>query len=152
PDASMRRLSAISSLIDAAVLNGMAWRVNWSRIRSECSLVDTAAFHDHAQIVLILEHTEVLERIAGDDDEIGILARLHAADSILHAKDLGVHAGGRQQDFHRLHHLGLQLQLDRALARHVAEQIRARADLAAGAIRIGQALHALLAREVDLLD
>src|SRR5206468_394928 len=65
PLQSTMSVSAASSLMEGAVENGTAWRVNWSRIRSECSLVDTATFHDQAETVLILEDAKVLQRIAG---------------------------------------------------------------------------------------
>src|SRR3989442_6693745 len=145
-------VSAASALMEGAVENGTAWRVDWSRIRSECSLVDKATFHDQTQVVLVLKDAEVLQRIAGHDDEVGVLARLDAADLVLHPENLGVHPGGRQQDLHRLHHLGLQLPLYGALADHVAEEIRPRADLAAGPIRVGEALHGLLSGQVELLQ
>src|SRR3989442_3236201 len=149
---STTSLSAASSLMEGAVENGTAWRVNWSRIRSECSLVDTATFHDQAETVLILEDAKVLQRVAGHHEQVGVLARLDAADLVLHPEQLGVDAGRREQDLHRRHHLGLQLQLHGALAHHVAEQVRPRADLAPRAVGVGEALHALLAGEVDLLD
>src|SRR5262245_3256195 len=152
PLQSTTSLSAASSLMDGAVENGTAWRVNWSRIRSECSLVDTATFHDQAEIVLILEDAKVLQRIPGHHQEVGVLARLDATDPVLHAEQLGVDARGREQDLHRLHDLGLQLQLHGALAHHVSEQVRPRADLAPGTVGVGEALHALLAGQVDLLD
>src|SRR4030095_3766589 len=148
-------LSAASSRMPGAVANGVAWRVNCSRISSRCSeglLVGMTALHDHFQILLDLEHAEIPERIAGDDDQIVVLAGLDGADPVRHAEERGVDLGGRQQDFHRLHHLRLPLELDRALDHHVVEQIRPGADLTAGAIRVGQALHGLLACQVDLLD
>src|SRR5262245_45416288 len=75
---TMRR-SAASSFMADAVLNGTACRVNWSRIESLCSLIrlprrsqgllhGPAALHDDFEIVLNLEHAQVPQRIAGDDD------------------------------------------------------------------------------------
>src|SRR4029077_666191 len=121
--------SADSSLIDGAVAKGTAWRVNWSRIRSECLLVDTAVLHDDFQGVLVLERAQVLQRVALQHDQVDVLVGLHAADLVRHAEQLGVDLGRRQQHLHRLHPLALQLELHRALGGHVAEQIRARADL-----------------------
>src|SRR5262245_1780877 len=161
-NSTMRR-SAASSLMADAVLNGTACRVNWSRIESLCVLIGLprlsqgllhgpAALHDDLQVVLILEHPQVPQRIAGDDDQIGVLPRLDGADAIRHAEQRGVDPGGREQHLHRLHHLGLQLELDRALHHHVAQEIGARADLTAGPVRICETLYGLLARQVDLLD
>src|SRR5215510_776666 len=155
PLASTISLSAASSRMPGAVANGVAWRVNWSRISFWCSeglLVGMPALHDDFQIVLDLEHAEVPEGIAGDDDQVRILARLNGADPVRHAEERGVHLGGRQQHLHRLHHLRLQLELDGPLDHHVAQEIGAGADLAAGAVGVGQALDGLLAGEVDLLD
>src|SRR5215475_11019044 len=154
PLASTISLSAASSRMPGAVANGIAWRVNWSRISFWCSeglLVGMPALHDDFQIVLDLEHAEVPEGVAGDD-QVRILARLDGADPVRHAEERGVHLGGRQQYLHRLHHLRLQLELDRSLHHHVAQEIGARADLTAGAVGVGQALHGLLAGQVDLLD
>jgi hypothetical protein len=67
-------------------------------------------------------------------------------------EERGVDLGGREQHLHRLHHLRLQLELDGALHHHVAQQIGARSDLAPGAVGVGQTLHGLLARQIDLLD
>src|SRR4030095_3255496 len=152
PLQSTMSFSAASSLIDGAVANGTAWRGNWSRISSECLLVDTAALHDELEIVLVLQRSQISERVALQHDQVGVLAGFHAADPVRHAEQVGVDPGGRQQDLHGLHHLALQLELDGALAGHVPEQVGARADLAAGLVGVGQALERLLAGQVDLGD
>src|SRR6185436_10617832 len=147
------RRSAASSRMPGAVANGVAWRVNWSRISFWCSeglLVGMTALHDDLQIVLDLEHAQIPERVAGDDDQIRVFAGLDGADPVRHAEERGVDLGGREQHLHRLHHLRLQLELDGALHHHVAQQIGARSDLATGAVGVGQALHGLLARQIDL--
>jgi len=104
------------------------------------------------QVVLVLEDAEILEGIALHYEEVRVLSWFHGADPILHAEDLRVDAGGGEQHLHGLHDLGLQLELDGALGLHVAEEIGARADLAAGPVGLGQPLHGELACRVDLLE
>src|SRR5438445_6772726 len=115
--------SAASSLIDAAVLKGTAWRVNWSRIESLCVVIrsprpraavgaapgasqgvlhEPAALHDDLQVVLDLEHAQVPERVPGDDDQVRVLPGLDGADPIRHPEERRVHLGGREQHLHRL--------------------------------------------------
>src|SRR5438876_12292739 len=101
PEASMSKLSAISSLIPGEVLKGIAWRVNWSRIDAWCAvdirpwppsrrlLVDPSTLHDQAEVVGVLEDTQVAQRVAGDHDEVGILAALHGPDLDAHPEQLG---------------------------------------------------------------
>src|SRR3989442_806961 len=113
-------VSATSSLMEGAVENGTAWRVNWSRIRSECSLVDTATFHDQAETVLILEDAKVLQRIAGHHEQVGVLARLDAADLVLHPEQLDFYAGRLEQHLHRRHHPAIQIQHNCSLPLNVA--------------------------------
>src|SRR5712692_1007079 len=127
-------------------------RASCSRGASQSELVGLTALHDEVKIVLILEHAQVLEGIALDHDEVGVLAGLDGADLALHAEDFRIHPRGREQDLHGLHHLTLELELCGALSLHVAEQIGARADLAAGLVGMRQAFHALLTGHVDLLD
>src|SRR6185295_12157301 len=123
PLKSTTSFRAASSLMDGAVANGTAWRVNWSRMSSECVLFDMAALHDHADVVLLLEDAQIPKRVAVDDDEVGVLAGLDGADLVRHPEQLGVDLGGAEQHLHRLHHLALELELHGALRGHVAEQI-----------------------------
>src|SRR5262245_48869847 len=93
PLSSTTSFSAASSLIDGAVAKCTAWCVNWSRMMSECLLEDMAALHDDFQVVELLEHPEILERVAVHDDEISVLAGLDGADLVGHAEELGVDLG-----------------------------------------------------------
>src|SRR5207244_4401399 len=119
---------------------------------SEGLLVDTPTLHDHLHVVRVLEGAQVPDRVARDDDEVGVLAGLDGADPVGHPEELGIDLRRREQDLHRLHHLRLQLELSRALDHHIAQQVGARADPAAGAVGVREPLHRLLARQVDLLD
>src|SRR6267142_2069113 len=107
PLKSTTSFSAASSLMDGAVANGTACRVNWSRISSECLLEDMAALHDHADVVLLLEHAQVPEGVAVHHDEVGVLAGLDGADLVGHAEELGVDLGRGEEHLHRLHDLAL---------------------------------------------
>src|SRR5437660_1325721 len=87
--------SAASSRMPGAVANGVAWRVNWSRISCWCSeglLVGMTAFHDQLQVLLRLEHPKIPERVAGDDDQVRVLAGLDRAHARL---DRVAHRGVR---------------------------------------------------------
>src|SRR5215831_20093592 len=128
------------------------WPATERRPPSQRLLVRATALHDQVQVVLVLEDAEILEGIALHDEEVRVLSWFHGADPILHAEDLRVDAGGGEQHLHGLHDLGLQLELDGALGLHVAEEIGARADLAAGPVGLGQPLHGELACRVDLLE
>src|SRR5215470_9596846 len=123
-----------------------------ARRPSQRLLVRATALHDQVQVVLVLEDAEILEGIALHYEEVRVLSRLDGADPILHAEDLRVDAGGGEQHLHGLHDLGLQLELGGALSLHVAEEIGARADLAAGPVGLSQPLHGELACRVDLLE
>src|SRR4249919_1514072 len=87
---STMSFSADSSLIDGAVANGTACRVNWSRMSSECLLVDTAVLHDDFEVVLVLQRAQILEWVTFQHDQVGQLVGLHAADLVRHAEQLGV--------------------------------------------------------------
>src|SRR5439155_1683300 len=119
---------------------------------SEGLLVDTPTLHDHLQVIRVLEGAQVPDRVARDDDEVGVLAGLDGADPVGHPEELGIDLRRREQDLHRLHHLRLQLELGRALDHHIAQQVGARANPAAGAVGVREPLHRLPARQVDLLD
>src|SRR5262249_29156254 len=73
--------------------------------RLERLLVDDAALHDEAQLVLALEDAQVLQRIAVDCDQVGVLARLYAADLPLHPEQLRVDPRCGEQHLHGLHDL-----------------------------------------------
>src|SRR5687768_15244240 len=70
------------------------------RLVSGSLLVAPPAVHDRAHVVLRLERTRVLERIALHDGEVGVLVRLHAADPVRHAEQLGIELRGRQPHLH----------------------------------------------------
>src|SRR4030095_11183277 len=58
-------------------------------------LVGDTPLHDHEQIVPVLEEVQILERVALEDEEIGVLAGLDRADAGLHPRALGIGAPGR---------------------------------------------------------
>src|SRR5690349_6461440 len=63
---------------------------------SSChALVEAAALHDDAKIVLHLERAEILQRVALDHDEVRVLLRLHGPDPVAHPEQLGVDLRGR---------------------------------------------------------
>src|SRR2546426_6939309 len=158
-----RPRASISSLVSGPAPHSRATSLNGALViaaigarrrssPSEGLLVDTSALHDQLEILRVLQDAQVPERVARDDEEVGVLSGLDGADPVGHPEERGVDLRRREQDLHRLHHLRLQLELDRALDHHVAQQVGARADPAAGAVGVREPLHRLLARQVDLLD
>src|SRR5580698_9616308 len=49
-----------------------------------------------------VEHLEILERIAVDDDQVGVPTRAYAAKVVLLSQDSGVVTGGLLNDFERM--------------------------------------------------
>src|SRR5437879_1118819 len=57
---------------------------------SQGPLVEAPALHDDLEVVLGLQDAQVPERVARDDDEVGVFSRLDGADPIGHPEELGI--------------------------------------------------------------
>src|SRR5918998_2514792 len=118
----------------------------------ELVLDHPAALHDQPEVLRLLEDGDVLKRIAGHHEQIRELALLNGAYLVLHAEELGVGLGCRDEALHRAHDLRLDLQLARLAALQGSQEIRAGGDPDARLVGVAQGADAHLPRLVYLAD
>src|SRR5262245_18381976 len=91
-------------------------RPNFMRWLFSCEAVpvELPALHDRGQLrAAVVKHTEVLERITVDHQQVGVGALLQHAELALAADHLGRNRGRGLDDLPGLHHLAADLELDR---------------------------------------
>src|SRR5262245_4850758 len=89
-------------------------------------LMKASALHDGGEILaLLLQHAEIAQRIALDDQKVGEGAGLETAELAHLAHDLGADQGGGADDLDRLLHLRTDDKLARLLALQLPQQVGA---------------------------
>src|ERR1700722_18131143 len=119
--------------------------------RSRVELDELARLHDDGQLSAIFrQHANVLERVAVNDQNIGIVARPNPAEMRLH-QDLGIHRRHRPQDGNCGLYFPPNQKLPRLVRVQMAKKIRPETYLKPRAIHDLQALERLLAHLAELL-
>ena len=103
----------------------------------------------------ILQHLDVGQRVAVDDDQVGLLADLDGADLVLEAEHDGVVLGGADDGFHRraTGFVDVDVELHGALAVHwCADEIGAQSAEDPGLVDLPEALEVGLLGGLGLDD
>lgn len=93
---------------------------------SKSVLDEAPAFHDRGQVAsLLLEHTEISQRIAINHQKIGEGARLDNAELPLHAHDFRIDGGGGGERLRGRQHLSLEQEFKRLVLVKRAQEVAA---------------------------
>src|SRR5918997_676915 len=111
-----------------------------------------AALHDQPEVLRLLEDGDVLQGIAGHNEQIRELALLNGANLVFHAEELGVGPGCRDEALHRAHDLRLDLELSCLADLQGSKKVRAGGDLDASLVSVAQGADAYLPRLIYLAD
>src|SRR4051812_25256170 len=120
------------------------------------ALVEPSALHDDGEMrALVLKEAEILQRVAVDDEEVGIGAGGDDAELTLHLQELGVDERRRADDLEGRQDLGADEKLAALMDMHRAEKVGAEPDLDAAGFQVLEraepgGAHVLQLAETDL--